>query len=188
MRHRFPDLRTETRGFNPYRLSTRTVRGLNAVTGGRLGLDLVNGLASVLGRMERKYLQIEPHFPELFRAAVGLETFHQDLETWSKALVDLAAVAVTPIHSVTVRQHAVTAHEMGCPRFATALRLRWTASNGREASQLTEWDLISDLGHFRWEAHTVLTSTGLAIVGDQIRWETSRHYEITRLLGGAPEL
>jgi hypothetical protein len=187
MRNRPQHQRTQARVANPYRLSARMVRGLQAVTGGRLGLETVDSLASVLGRMERRYLQPETHYPDLFRQE-NPEAFQRDLGTWAATLANMAAVALSRIYSPTVRQHAVMAHEFGCLRFATALRLWWTASAGRVAIPLTEWDLMDDLGHFRWEAQTLLTPNGPVITGDQIRWVSSRHYEITRLLGGAPEL
>ena len=63
MRNRPQHQRTQARVANPYRLSARMVRGLQAVTGGRLGLETVDSLASVLGRMERRYLQLRPITP-----------------------------------------------------------------------------------------------------------------------------
>ena len=182
MRNRPHSRRTETK-VNPYRISARTARGLQAVTGGRLGLDLMDSLASVLGRFEVKYLQVETYYPGLFAGAMSGVEFVQDLNSWAATLGKVSELATSQAYGPTVRGHAVAAHEFGCIRFAMAIRLWWAAAGGRVEPVLGYWDLQHTLGHFRWEADLAPGVSGLFIAGDRVSWVTSRHFEITRSLG-----
>ena len=157
---------------NPYRFPARLARELDAVTGGRVGLQQLDEIASDLGKLERKYLDPDRYGPSLFPPDTDPNGELGVFLGWGKLLAALAEMANSPTYCSAIRAHTAMGHELGCPRWAMALQAWWGTAKVEGDQRPLVLDLNHGLGHFRWEA-----------IGNKAGWVSSRHFELIRSFG-----